>query len=57
MTARLKVLDLFSGTGSITTAFRRAGHEVDSLDLDPRFAPTFCTNVLAWDYKARPRGH
>ena len=56
MTAPLKVLDMFSGTGSITTAFRRTGHEVDSLDLDPRFAPTFCVNVLAWDFSVLPRG-
>ena len=48
---------MFSGTGSIATAFRRAGHDCDSLDMDPRFAPTFCTNVLTWDYKALPRGH
>ena len=57
MTARLKVLDLFSGTGTIATAFRRAGHEVDSLDLDPRFSPTLCVNVLEWKYKELPRGH
>ena len=58
MTVRpMRALDMFSGTGSIATAFRRAGHECDSLDLDPRFAPTFCTNVLTWDYKALPRGH
>ena len=56
MTARLRVLDLFSGTGSITKAFRNSGHEVDSLDLDPRFEPTFCANALAWNYKALPRG-
>jgi hypothetical protein len=55
MTALLRVLDLFSGTGSITKAFRSLGHEVDSLDLDPRFAPTFCANVLTWDFKALPR--
>ena len=48
---------MYSGTGSISTAFRRAGHECDSLDLDARFEPAFCTNVLTWDYKALPRGH
>ena len=53
----LRALDIYSGTGSVAKAFRRAGHEVDSLDLDPRFAPTYCTNVLTWDYKALPRGH
>jgi site-specific DNA-cytosine methylase len=57
MTVRLRALDLFSGTGSITKAFRNSGHDCDSLDMDPRFAPTFCTNVLTWDYTALPRGH
>ena len=57
MTARLRlrVLDLFSGAGNITKAFQNLGHEVDSMDLDPRFEPTFCANVLAWDFKALPR--
>jgi hypothetical protein len=55
MTPRLRVLDIFSGTGSITKAFRAATHEVDSLDIDPRFEPTICTNVLDWNYKALPR--
>ena len=54
--ARLRVLDLFSGTGSITKAFRSLGHSVDSLDLDPRFQPTICVNVLDWEYKQLPRG-
>ena len=57
MTARLRVLDLFSGTGSITKAFRALGHRVDSLDLDPRFEPHLCVNILEWNYKALPRGH
>ena len=57
MTARLRVLDLFSGTGSITKAFRNLGHEVVSLDLDPRDAPTICANILDWQYKTLPRGH
>ena len=52
----LRAIDLYSGTGSVFSAFRRAGHECDSLDMDPRFAPTFCVNILEWDYKALPRG-
>ena len=56
MTVRLRALDLFSGTGSITKAFRNSGHDCDSLDMDARYTPTFCTNVLTWDYKALPRG-
>ena len=42
----LRVLDLFSGTGSITKAFRNSGHEVISLDADPRGAPSICVNIL-----------
>ncbi len=53
----LRVLELFSGTGSISTAFRSAGHEVISLDLDPRGAPTICKNILDWSFKTLPRGH
>jgi site-specific DNA-cytosine methylase len=55
MSLPLRALDLFSGTGSITKAFRAAGHECDSLDLDARFNPTYCANVLTWDYEALPR--
>jgi hypothetical protein len=57
MTPPLRVLELFSGTGSITKAFRGASHEVDSLDIDPRFGPTFCIDLLDWDYRALPRGY
>ncbi len=53
----LRVLELYSGTGSISTAFRRAGHEVISLDIDNRYAPTICTNILDWNFKTLPRGH
>ncbi len=52
---RLRLLDLFSGTGSITRAFRH--HEVTSLDIDARCAPTICANLLDWQYKTLPRGH
>ena len=48
---------MFSGTGSISKAFRASGHEVYSLDLDPKFGPTFCVNILDWEYKQFPRGH
>ncbi len=53
----LRVLELFSGTGSISTAFRSAGHEVISIDIDNRYAPTICKNILDWNFKTLPRGH
>jgi hypothetical protein len=52
----LRVLDLFSGTGSVSRAFRNAGHEVISLDLDPRNSPDLCMNILDWSFKTLPRG-
>lgn len=33
----MRILDLFSGTRGWTVAFREAGHEVFSIDLDPSF--------------------
>ena len=57
MTPPLRVLELFSGTGSITKAFRNSGHEVISLDIDPRHPPSICQNILDWRYKDLPRGH
>jgi hypothetical protein len=53
----LRVLDLFSGTGSITRAFRILGHEAISIDMDPRGVPTICQNILDWQFKTLPRGH
>jgi hypothetical protein len=44
----MRLLELFSGTGSVGRAFRRAGYEVVSLDVDPRAKPTICVDVLEW---------
>jgi hypothetical protein len=54
---RLRVLELFSGTGSIGRQFLARGHEVISLDLDPRNSPTICANLMDWRYKSLPRGY
>lgn len=37
ITRPLRVLDLFSGTGSATEAFKRAGHDVFRVELDEQF--------------------
>jgi hypothetical protein len=50
----LRVLDLFSGTGSIEKTLRKIVRNVEvvSVDLEPKFKPTICANVLELDYKA-----
>jgi hypothetical protein len=52
-----RLLDLFSGTGSVGRAFEECGWEVVSVDLEPKFAPTHVADVLKWDYKQYPPGH
>lgn len=44
----MKILELFSGTGSVGKVFKKAGHQVISLDL--KDADINC-NILEWDYK------
>ncbi|MCD6512579.1 MAG: DNA cytosine methyltransferase [Thermoplasmata archaeon] len=42
----MKVLDLFSGLGGFSQAFRDREHEVITLDINPEFNPTICADVL-----------
>ena len=51
----MRLLELFSGTGSIGRAFAAEGWEVHSLDIQP--GATFQSDILDWDYKALPPGH
>ena len=47
-----RVLDLFSGTGSVGQTFEEQGYEVVSLDIEKHFKPTIVADVLKWDYKS-----
>ena len=44
-----RLLELFSGTGSIGRAFAAQGWEVVSVDLDPRANATYCCDIAQWD--------
>ena len=41
-----RLLELFCGTKSVGKQFRALGWEVVSLDFDPQFEPTVCTDIL-----------
>ena len=55
--APLRLLELFPGTGSIGKVGKKEGYKVTSVDIDPKAKPTFCVDILEWDYKQFPRGH
>ena len=50
----MRLLELFSGTGSVGSVFREHGWEVVSLDWNPRFCPTIVADIRLWEYKAYP---
>ena len=45
----MRLLELFSGTGSVGRAFEAQGWEVISLDINP--GATITSDILDWDYK------
>jgi hypothetical protein len=52
----MRALDLFAGTHSISRALEEKGWEVDSLDVEPSFYPTFLTDFRTWDFESIPPG-
>ena len=50
----MRLLELFSGTGSVGLPFKEAGHEVISIDIDPRYEPTICDDIFNIDYTILP---
>ena len=53
----MRILELFSGTGSLAKAARARGHEVVTLDICSKHEPTLCTNILEWDPSVFPNNH
>lgn len=50
----MKVLELFAGTQSISNAFRKAGHEVFTVDNDPALKPDLCIDIRELTAKMLP---
>ena len=44
------MLDLFSGLGGASSAFRARGWDVVTVDNDPRFGCTHTADLLTWQY-------
>ena len=52
----MKLLELFSGSGSIGAVFSQRGWSVTSLDLDPKTEADIHENILTWDFATYPPG-
>jgi site-specific DNA-cytosine methylase len=53
----MKLLELFSGTGSVRKAVGHLFGEIVSIDILQKFEPTECADILKWDYKKYPPGY
>jgi len=54
----MRVLDLFSGTGSVSKVCKELGWEVISVDISDKFhVPTFKIDILDFDFKQYPVGY
>lgn len=55
----MRLLELFSGTGSVGRVFKRYFEDIEivSLDIHPKYNPTHSTDVLRWDYKQYEPGY
>lgn len=49
---RPRLLDMFTGTGSVARVAEDLGYEVHTLDVDSRCKPDICADILEFDYES-----
>ena len=47
------MLDLCSGLAGASDPFKERGWEVITVDINPNFNPTVCTDIINWNYQGR----
>lgn len=52
---KMRILELFCGTKSISKVFKERGHETYTIDFDKQFNPDLCINILDFDIKMLPK--
>jgi hypothetical protein len=53
----MRILELFSGSGSVGHVFSQRGWHVTSLDVDVKTDATIKADILTWDHTIFPPGH
>jgi hypothetical protein len=53
----MRLLELFSGTKSVSKAAKSLGWETVSPDICPRYTPGLELDILAFDEKQYPKDH
>ena len=48
----MRLLNLCSGTKSVSEPFEAAGWECVNVDWDDKHSPTLCLDITTWDYKS-----
>ena len=53
----MRLLELFSGTRSVPKVAKSLGWETVSLDIDPKYNPDLCMDILNFNETQYPREH
>ena len=53
----MRLLELFSGTKSVSKAAKTLGWETVSLDIDPKYNPDLCMDILDFDETQYPKDY